>query len=70
MRRLLALAAMGVAAASIALPSTPASACDPNRPPYCMTACGVVVQEYQAVRNYTGGRLPYWYSLDLGVCGS
>lgn len=74
MRRVIALAGVaGVALGIAPLATTPASACDPNKPPYCQTPCdGVRAQwyrVYQAGGGY-GGPVPSWYSLDLGVCGS
>jgi hypothetical protein len=68
MRRSLALAALAVASAAPLL-STPASACDPNRPPWCQTPCSIAESTYSGARN-TVGRGPYWYDLNLGVCGT
>lgn len=68
MRRTLGLAALAVAAAAPLL-STPASACDPNRPPWCQNACTIAQSGYTSVRN-TVGRGPTWSNLDLGVCGT
>lgn len=69
MRRTLMLAALAVAAAAPLLPVAPASACDPNRPPWCETPCSIAQDAYNTVRN-TVDRGPYWYNLDLGVCGT
>ncbi|HEX8003525.1 MAG TPA: hypothetical protein VF519_12595 [Mycobacteriales bacterium] len=68
MRRTLALAALAVAAAAPLL-ATPASACDPYRPPWCQNACTIGQSAYTSVRNAAGVG-PYWYNLDLGVCGT
>lgn len=72
MRRVLAFAGLGITASLFAT-STPASACDPNRPPYCQTPCSIAQNAYYQAYRATGGYygpLPSWYGLDLGVCGS
>lgn len=69
MRRTLMLATLAVAAVAPMLPTAPASACDPNRPPWCQNACTIAQSAYTGVRN-TVGRGPTWYNLDLGVCGT
>lgn len=51
MRRTLGLAALAVAAAAPVLPLAPASACDPDRFPYCTTYCRAVVSRYELVRD-------------------
>lgn len=68
MRRTLVFAALAVAAAAPLL-STPASACDPYRPPWCQNACTIARSGYTTVHD-TVGRGPSWYNLDLGVCGT
>lgn len=43
MRRTLVLAALAVAALAPILPTAPASACNPQRPPFCEnTTCGIL----------------------------
>jgi len=69
MRRILGFAVLAVAAAAPLLPSAPAAACDPNRPPWCETPCSIAHEFYGNMRN-TIDRGPYWYDLNLGVCGT
>lgn len=72
MRRAIAVAGLSVVGALFAH-STPAMACDPNRPPWCENACTIVPDLYQAAYRAAGGYegpLPSWYQLNLGVCGS
>lgn len=69
MRRILGFAALVVASAAPLLPTAPASACDPYRPPWCQNACSITQDVYNSVRN-TVDRGPAWYNLDLGVCGT
>jgi hypothetical protein len=70
MRRTLAFAGLGIVA-SLFAHATPASACDPNRPPFCQTPCSVTKQTYIKAWYATGGAsgpLPSWYELDLMSC--
>lgn len=46
-----ALLAAATVAAGLALPVSPASACDPNRFPYCTTYCRAIVSRYELVRD-------------------
>ncbi|HVF04063.1 MAG TPA: hypothetical protein VNA20_04420 [Frankiaceae bacterium] len=68
MRRLIAIAGLSVAGGLFLTPTT-ASACDPNRPPYCMTVCSVSEDVYRTVW-YQAYRqdilLPHWS--ELPVC--
>lgn len=73
MRRIVALTAAAGAALAFVPLSTPASACDPNRPPWCETPCTLARSAYYIPYSATGGYygpMPSWYELDLGVCGS
>ncbi len=38
-------------AAGLALPVSPAAACDPERFPYCTTYCKAIVSRYELVRD-------------------
>lgn len=70
MRRITAFAGLAVAAL-LFTPSTPASACDPNRPPFCQTPCSITKTAYTRAYYATGGYegpLPSWYELDLMSC--
>lgn len=67
MRRTLALAAVACGLAATLLPVSGASACDPNKPPFCNTPCSLAKQYYTVVHN-AAGRGPAWSNLDLGVC--
>lgn len=72
MRRAIAFAWLGVVASLFAT-STPAAACDPNRPPFCQTPCSIAQTAYTTAYRASGGYygpLPSWYELDLGRCGS
>jgi hypothetical protein len=71
MRRTLAIAGLAVGAALFAAPA-PASACDPNRPPFCQTPCTITRDLYNFVYRTSGGYegpLPSWYELGLMQCG-
>jgi hypothetical protein len=70
-RRLVAVAGLAVIGALFPL-STPASACDPNRPPFCQTPCTITRDVYRFAYYTSGGSegpLPSWYELDLMDCG-
>lgn len=71
MRRIVALAAIAGSALAFVPLSTPASACDPNRPPYCQSVCTIAPPAYYKVYQATGGYdgpLPRWSELGLPVC--
>jgi hypothetical protein len=71
MRRIVALAgAAGLALGIAPFATTPASACEPQKPPYCQTTCDGVRADYYRVNQTAGRPLPAWYDLDLEVCGS
>lgn len=67
-RALLGLAAAAVAAGSVMLPVQPASACDPNRFPYCNTYCGAVISRYELLRDSSNVKLPPAPSIGLAGC--
>ena len=71
-RRLIAVVGLAVVGGLFSF-TQPASACDPNRPPWCENTCTITPDLYRVVYNASGGYygpLPSWYELDLGVCGS
>lgn len=72
MRRLLILVGFGLVASPLA-PTQTASACDPNRPPFCMTVCNTVPPLYSTVRYRASQQdvlLPTWHQLGVPVCAS
>lgn len=69
-RRLVAVAGLSVVGALFPL-STPAAACDPNRPPWCENVCTITRDAYRLAYWASGGSegpLPSWYELDLMSC--
>ena len=70
-RKAFAIAGLGIVAALFPMSGT-ASACDPNKPPFCQTPCTLVRDAYRAAFYASGGYngpLPSWYELDLMDCG-
>lgn len=71
MRKVFAIAGLGVVASLFPL-SGSASACDPQKPPFCQTPCTLTRTAYKAAYYATGGPegpLPSWYELGLMECG-
>lgn len=66
-RRTFALAGLGIVAALLA-PASPASACDPNRFPYCMTPCRAAVHHYDELRASSSLELPAVPHTGLAGC--
>ena len=58
-RRLVALAGLSVAAGLLATPA-PATACDPNRFPNCMTYCQWVAWRYRELSGSMHPAPPPW----------
>lgn len=67
-RRLLGLATAAVVAGSLALPLSPADACDPNRFPNCNTYCGWVAWRYRELVGMTDPPLPDWPRTGVAGC--
>lgn len=53
-----ALLGLAVIAAGLALPSQPASACDPMTFPYCTTYCRAALRPYDFLRDNSDLGLP------------
>ena len=73
MRRIIALAALAAAGAGLAPAVTaPASACDPNRFPNCMTYCQWVAWRYgeldERIENIMDPSLPPWPHIPVRGC--
>lgn len=60
------LAATAVAALVVPVPG--ASACDPNRFPYCTTPCRAAIRHYDDLRASTSVELPGVPSTGLAGC--
>lgn len=67
MRRTLALAGLAVVATLVAAPA-PASACDPQRFPYCETPCRALIRHYDELRASSSIELPAVPPVGLAGC--
>lgn len=63
-----ALLAVATVAAGLALPASPATACDPYRFPYCMTYCRALLQPYESLRDVVYPPLPSVPRTGLAGC--
>jgi hypothetical protein len=63
-----ALLAALTAAAALAVAPAPASACDPERFPYCTTPCRALLWRYDELRASTSVELPAVPPVGLAGC--